>query len=559
MPMHACSRTVRRWAWLASAAWLLAACGTPPQPAAGVVEVQLLAINDFHGHLEPPSAPLDLRGAQGEAREPVAAGGAAQLATLVNALRKEQPNTLFVSSGDLIGASPPVSALFRDEPTIEAMNLMGLDINGVGNHEFDHGTQELLRLAQGGCHPQRGCFDGRPYRGARFDILAANVLTESGATLFPATVIKTVAGVKLGFIGLTLRDTPQMVTPASIRGLKFEDEIAAIRRNAQALRAQGAQAVIVLLHQGGTQAGGINDCQDLQGPVVRIAQGVLPQVDALLSAHTHQAYVCMIDGKPVTSAGSYGRLLTQLKLKIDPARGAVVGSAAQNLVVRASLAPEPRIAALVADYQARSKPQRERVIGCLPGELSNVPGANGQSALGQWIADAQLLIARRELGAGDVAFMNPGGIRAPLKRQPDGCVQYGDAFTTQPFGNSITVLELDGAQLLAVLERQLQRARPLLLQASAGLRYEYDLRRPAGARVLPGSVTIDGRPLDAARSYRVVVNSFLASGGDGFVEFAAGRNARSGPGDVEAIEAALQAKLPLPAALDQIRRLDAAP
>jgi 5''-nucleotidase/2'',3''-cyclic phosphodiesterase and related esterases len=501
-------------------------------------EVRLLAINDFHGHLDPGQATVVVHAGSRSARLPV--GGAAYLASLLHRLGASAPRSLVVASGDLVGASPLDSGLFGDEPTILALNDMGLSLSSVGNHEFDHGVTHLLRLQRGGCaaHGRIGkdtCLDGR-FPGARFEYLAANVLKADGAPLLPPIALRSFRGpqgttLRIGFIGIVLRGTPQIVKPSGIAGLRFADEARTINHWVPVLRRAGADAVIVLIHQGGYVRGDDYDgCNDLQGPITGIVRRLDPRVTAVLSAHTHQAYVCDLPSRdpqvkiPTSQAGSYGHFVTELRLRIDPVRRTASVLAVHNLPVIndtapdplarqfPALRPDPRVAALVRRYDAATAPITSRAVGHVAdGGLSRRPDAAGESALGAVVADSQLAAARR-YGA-VAALMNPGGIREDL---PAGVLRYGQAFATLPFGNRIVVLDLSGAQLHALLEAQWRRHGREILQVSRGLAYAWRADAPAGRHLVPGSLRIAGHALRRSGHYRIAVNDYLAGGGDGF-------------------------------------------
>ncbi len=514
------------------------------------VSLQVLAINDFHGNLAPPEGSSgELRAGSNPDGSParMKAGGATHLARHLARLRAQAPNnTLVVSAGDLIGASPLVSALFHDEPTIEAMNLAGLDFNAVGNHEFDEGTTELRRMQTGGCHPVDGCQDGTPFEGAKFKFLSANVVDGQGATLFPPYAVREVEGVKVAFIGMTLEGTPEIVDAAGIRGLRFRDEADTVNALVPELRKQGVRAIVVLLHEGGVQrqGGPYDGCEGISGPIVDIVHRMDKEVDAVVTAHTHQPYICVIDGKRVTSAASYGRLITDLELVLDTATGDVVETTARNLLVTQDVQGVPEVQALVDRYDALAAPLRDRVLGRVTEPLQQ-PNArrwpSGESTLGNALADAQLA-ATKDLGA-QVAFMNPGGIRGDLDA---GDVTYGEAFTLQPFGNALVTLTLTGAQLHTLLEQQWEGSHPRILQPSQGFSYTWKESAPVGQKVDPASLRLHGTPVDPAGRYRVTVSSFLAGGGDGFRVFAEGTERQGGMLDVDALEAWLKASSPRP-------------
>ncbi|MGH8886648.1 MAG: bifunctional metallophosphatase/5'-nucleotidase [Egibacteraceae bacterium] len=512
----------------------------------GTVDVQVLAINDLHGHLEPAS------GAAGEV-EGTAAGGVEYLATHVRARKATNPNTVVVSAGDLIGASPLLSALFHDEPTIEAMNTLGLDLGAVGNHEFDEGAAELRRMRGGGCHPTDGCADGDGFGGAKFGFLAANVIDRgTGETLFPPYAVRAFKGVKVAFVGMTLEATPTMVTPRGVGGLEFRDEADTVNALVPELQQQGVEAVVVLLHEGGATPGGINECPGISGPIVDIVGRMSDAVDVVVSGHTHQAYNCRLDGKLVTSASAFGRLVTAIELTVDRARRDVVSARAANLIVTRDVDRAADLRNLIARYAELAAPVANRVIGTITADLTRADNTAGESALGTLIADAQLsATAGPGAGGAVVAFINPGGIRADLTVAPSGSeapgeVTYGEAFAVQPFGNHLVTLTLTGAQIDALLEQQwCGQPSSRVLQASHGLSYTWSASRPpCQDRVDASTITIGGAPVDPASRYRVTVNSFLADGGDNFTVLAEGTDRLVGILDLDALEADLSANSP---------------
>jgi 5'-nucleotidase len=514
---------------------LLAACAVPAPELRTAVEVKLLAFNDFHGYLTPPFSGVPQPGSNSAGvRTLIPAGGIEHLATLVTTLRANHPRTALVSAGDLVGASPLISGAFDDEPTVEAMNRIGLDFNGVGNHEFDHGAAALQRLQNGGC-AAGGCKSGMAFEGARFRFLAANVVVrETGKPFFPAYGIKTFGDIRIAFVGVTLRGTTALVPPAGIADLAFIDEADAVNRLVPELRAQGIETIVVLLHQGGAQRGGdYNSCEEFTGPVVDIARRLDPAVDVIVSGHTHQSYICQLHGKLVTSAGSYGRLLTEIDLSIDPQSRDVIAARAVNQVVAAGLPKDPAMTDIVSRHTALVASVEGRVVGRIREPIPPLADVNGESELGKLIADAQL---EGTAAAGAViAFMNPGGVRAPLPYKGGGEITYGELFAVHPFGNTLVTMSLTGEQILRILEQQWQRERPRPLHVSRGFSYEWNASAPPGQRVVPGSVMLNGQPLDRATRYRVTVNNFLADGSGGFPMFAQGEQRVVGITDIQAM------------------------
>lgn len=548
-------RIVPRWLLLAAALLAL----SDPLPARELATVRLIAFNDLHGHLEPGENSLSMPDPRDPAqRIAVRAGGLAYLAGAVRQLRAEQPASLLVSTGDLVGASPLASALFRDEPTIEAMNVLGLDLNVAGNHEFDHGVAELRRLIAGGCATEpRGAAAScagpdRRFAGARFPFIAANVEeAATGAPLLPPFVVREVGGVRVGFVGAVTRSTPGIVMPDGIRGWRFTAEAPALNHHARRLRAEGVDVIVAVVHEGGDADGGINGCDRPRGPIFEIVRGLDPAIDVVLSAHTHRAYNCRIDGRVVIQGASFGRLLSVIDLQIDRTSRTAAGAqtSARNVpvangldadpAVRAAYPPVPadaQIAAIVSYYRDRVAPLADRPVGRLAEAFARLPAEQGDSPAGRLIADAHLA-ATRGNGA-QIAFTNSGGIRANLRpRPPDGAVTFGDVFTMQPFGNTLVTMTLSGAQLKALLESQWRgsAARPHFLQPSATLVYAWNENAPAGARVIEQSIAVGGEPWRREASYRVTVNSYLAAGGDGFHLFLEGSERSGGPLDVDAL------------------------
>ena len=507
----------------------LAACaGSPPaqHAATAPVHVQLLAFNDFHGHLEPPPGTVRLPDGT------VPAGGGAWLAAEVARLRAEGPDTLVVAAGDLVGASPLASALSHDEPSIALMDALGLDVSSVGNHEFDEGADELLRVQRGGCRADDPGCKPPGFPGAHFTYLAANVFDRSGNTLLPATALRKVGGATLGFVGVVLHETPSVVTPSGIAGLTFGDEADAVNAAVPKLRQAGADVILVLIHQGGAQAPGSppGECRGFTGPLVDIAQR-FRGVDVIVSGHTHQAYICPdLGGALTTSAGAFGRFVTRIELDLDPVQHRVLSRKATQVPVTHDIPPDARAKSIVDRAVAQAAPLAGRKVGRLAVTLSRKASEAGESALGDAVADAHLAVTRN--GGASIAFTNSGGLRADL---PAGDVTYAEAFAAQPFGNTLVTFTLTGAQLTRVLEQQWLGSRPKILQPSANVTYAWSASAEPGSRVVPGSLKVDGKPLAADARVRVTVNSFLAAGGDGFTVFADGTDRVVGPPDLEAL------------------------
>jgi 5'-nucleotidase len=550
---------VKKWILLAIVTCVVALLGTPLLFAIpSTVRVKLIAFNDFHGNLEPANLSFVLPN-----KERVPAGGVAYLATHIKQLRAQNPNHLVVSAGDAIGATPLLSALFHDEPTIEALNALGLDLNGVGNHEFDQGQEELMRLIKGGCHPKEGCRGGDRYGGAKFQFLGANVIDQkTGKPILPAYSVKTFGGVKIAFIGITLEGTARLVPAKGIAGLTFANEAETINALVPELQKQGIRAIVVLLHEGGRHEGHLNECENLTGAITQIVPLVDREVDLFLTGHTHQAYNCLIDGRVVTSASAFGRVLTDIDLVLDRRTGDIKTIKARNLVVTQEVPPDETLTALVAKYKAIADPIANRVIGSIAADLTRQANPAGEMPLGSVIADAQLFATQAPAeGGAVVALMNAGGIRADLTyKNPagDGKVTYGQAFAVQPFGNTLVTMTLTGAQLKQLLEQQFDNpvaGQNRILQVSSGFSYSWSPSAPAGDRLR--DMRINGKPVIPTENYRITVNSFMADGGDNFSILKEGRDRQVGVKDIEALEAYFKERSPVaPPTQPRITRLD---
>lgn len=552
---------------------------------ASTTDVHVLGWNDFHGNLEPST--LNIYGQF--------AGGAAWLARAVEdkqALYGERQ--VSVIAGDNIGASPLVDGLFFGEPSTIVTNLMHADFASVGNHEFDKGSAELQRIQKGGCRADAGC-TGAPYAlangrttnrypGADFQYLAANVVRDdTGKTLFPAYGIKRFEGgdddIKLGIIGEVLQATPTIVTPAGVAGLTFRDEADAANDAVKQLKRRGVDTSVLVIHQGGFQEGTptLNGCAgNLNGSdILKIATRLDPAIKVIISAHTHAEYRCVIttpDGtqRLITSASSFGRILTDVTLTFDR-KGRVVAASADNSIVRNSSNPrvngssvplldlprDERVASVVQQYVIASAPLANRVIGKVTADILNTPNAVGEIPSGDVIADSQLAATQpANLGGAQIAFMNPGGIRGgntfgflftPSGGEAPGEVTYGEAFTVQPFGNSLVTKTMTGAQLHLLLEQQFVgcggQTTKRILQISKGFSWVSNSAAAACVDKVSG-LALNGTPIDPAGTYRVTMNNFLASGGDGFTVFNQGTNALGGAQDIDALAAYLGSFLP---------------
>ena len=535
-------------------------------PPGQLIDLQLLAFNDYHGHVKPEAA--------GTA-DGVDAGGGEYLSTMLAELRAGNKYSLTVAAGDLIGGSPAFSGLFHDEPSVESLNAMGLDVSSVGNHEFDEGVTELLRMQDGGCHPVDGCyFPDMPYPGADFQWLSANVVEEAtGETPLPPYWIDRFQNVEVAFIGMTLEATDTLVAAAGIEGYDFLDEAETANALVPILQAKGVEAIVVLLHEGGSQTpppGVVDACVEISGPVLAINDALDPAIDVMITGHTHLPYNCVLPdaaGEPriVTSAYSYGRVVSEIDLVLDKRTHDVrrdLSTATNHVVERAALTPDPAITAVIDKWAPLFDEAGNIPLGTITADINRGGDPTGsdrgvESPAGNLVADAQAW-ATSANGA-EVAFMNPGGLRSDLTYldsggEGDGVVTYGEAFTFQPFGNTLLTFPMTGAQVVSVLEEQCQpdfASRPFLhLGVSDG--FTYDLATTIDAGVCTGvsvtNVMLNGVALDPAATYIVTANSFLADGGDNFTTFAEidPGSRLDGGNDLEALSNYLAAFSPVP-------------
>jgi 5'-nucleotidase len=584
------ARTVlRHIAVPALALGTVAALATPANAATSAgsarpdtVKGQFLSYNDFHGAIDPPSG----SGAVvNDAGRLIPAGGVEYLATYLKRLRAEGKDegrsTLTVGAGDLIGASPLVSAAFHDEPTIELMNEVGLQISSVGNHEFDEGVTELLRMQRGGCHPVDGCQDGDGFGGARFHYLAANTIdNRTGLPILPPIDIKFVGGVPVGFVGLTLKGTAGIVNPAGITNVHFTDEVATANKWGNVLKRLGVKAQVLLIHEGGAQGPatpppGVSDCANFSGAIVPIVAGLNPEFRVVVSGHTHRYYKCVLPNSNgtslVTSAGTNGQIVTDIDYTLDRRTRTFADISARNVVVENGVpdgnggwlrdangyvhnpdTADPDAKRIADKYRAAVAPIANRVVGSITTDITRTAAPSGESPLGDVIADAQL--AYTQSAGAVIALMNPGGIRADFAfgsspgGEAPGQITYGEAFTVQPFNNLVVTQTFTGAQLKEVLEQQFVgyagQTSTKILQVSAGFTYTYSASAPLGSRV--SNMALNGTPIDPAATYRITTNDFLANGGDGFTNLRLGTDRATAPGfDIDALVAYLGAGAPV--------------
>ena len=600
------------------------------QTTTAPVNVKIVAFNDFHGNLQSPGT-FGQNTVVPTAQRP-AVGGAEYIAAYVARLKAQNPNNAVVGGGDFIGASPLISALFFDEPTVEIMNKVGVDFTSVGNHEFDKGSAELKRLQAGGCKITNGARDPNSckglgskapgtFDGAQYKWLSANVIENAtGRTLLAPYGIKTFNGVKVAFIGMTLKGTPGIVTPTGVAGLTFQDEADTVNALVPRLRAQGIEAIVVLVHQGGFQTspnvGDINGCDGnlknadgSKSDIENIVNRLDDAVDLVISAHTHAAYNCStstVDVKnvggtaqstprptglanktgrliPVTSASAFGRIVTDIDLQLDPKTHDVISVKPTNRLVdrtdpaiNAAITADPTVRNIVSGYNALVSPLSNAVVATITTGLPNSANGAGEMPAGDLIADAQLAATQpASLGGAQIAFMNAGGVRNPgfvtASNVYPYALTYGDAFTVQPFGNSLVTMTVTATQLKALLEQQFNgcagQSANRVMQSSNGLKYTWSASAPACSKIVDASFTptdvtvappvvtgpteiiVSGGVLqNPAKTYRITVNNFMATGGDGFAVLLGGTNVQGGAQDIDALVAYLASyKSPAPA------------
>jgi 5'-nucleotidase len=518
-----------------------------------VAEVQILGFNDFHGWLQSPSS---------STADPKL-GGAAYLAAYLDRYEERNPNgTIRIHDGDLVGGSPLISSYSHDEPAIYAANMMDLDVGTLGNHEFDEGGREMLRLIRGGQRTDGNQFkdgpDGEPvntsdpdFPGANFPYVSANtVYAKNNKTVVPPYVVVKRKNERIAFIGINTPETKEIVAPDAVAPFRFLDISKTVNRYTKQLRARGIESIVVLAHSGGLQD---TTTGEVTGEIATETAQMSSEVDVVVSGHSHTKINQEINGKLVVQALSFGRAFEAINLRINRRSDDVVNATAEIVdVVQSGITPDRQVQRLVAGYQAEITPVESRVVGVAGENVSRTANAAGESALGDLIADAQRAYAPNNGESADFAFMNPGGIRADIAA---GDVTYGELFAVQPFDNQLVRMDLTGAQIKELLEQQFQtddsgNPRTRILQVS-GLRFSYHSTNAAGERITSVTdtkgtpETSDDTPIDEAATYSVAANSFIATGGDGFTVFEQGQNQRTLGGDLDALEAYIDS-LPQP-------------
>ena len=508
------------------AAAFFSGCATQPPAAQAPLELTLVALNDFHGNLEASKfAPPVGHGKQGD---PVLVGGIDTIGAALQAWRRDDKELLFVAAGDLIGASPAISSMWADEPTLKALSMLGLHASAAGNHEFDQGRTELLRQQHGGCksnRPSKACQFNADFRGAAFTYLAANVIdTATGKPLLPAYRIQEAKGVKVALIGAVTRDTASFVLASGIAGLSFIDEADAINASVAGARAEGATVFVVLIHEGGQTDEAFNepDCKNLQGPIVGIVERLDPAIRLIISGHSHKGFLCKVGDRIVTQAEMGGHVLSRIGLSVDPHTRALRDIKVSNVMMKAGeYPPDPKMVAYLKAIKARSDVALAKPLAKVAFQsIGRKADKAGETPLGDLVADA--IVAATAAEGVQIGFMNTGGLRKDLDVGADLVSNYGQLQAVLPFSNTLVVMGMSGAQIRELLEQQWspdqgQGANPRnVLQVSRGFSYQWRLSAPPGKRIVPGSIKLDGVPLDDTRTYRIVANNFLAEGGDSF-------------------------------------------
>ncbi|MGX6446108.1 bifunctional 2',3'-cyclic-nucleotide 2'-phosphodiesterase/3'-nucleotidase [Neobacillus sp. K501] len=488
------------------------------------VKTQLLGINDLHGQLDYSTK------VNGEV-----VGGIEYLAAYLKQREALNPNTLMLHAGDAVGASRPVSALLQDEPTIQFLNEIGFDLGTLGNHEFDEGITEMMRLIKGGYHKNTGYFEG-----ASFPYVAANVVQEkSGELLLDPYVIKEIEGKKIGFIGVITTETPSIVTASGVAGVKFTDEVEAINKYTAELKGKGIEAIVVLAHNPGTSA---VDGSNPTGEVVQFANEVDDEVDVIIGAHDHKYLNSTVDGKLLVQSYSYGTAFSDIDLAIDPVTGEIVAKRAEIVsTFQKNITPDAKIKAELDGYLADIAPITGAVVGEAAVEITKVANEAGESALGNLIADSM-----RDATKSDFAFMNSGGIRDNLNKGP---ITWGELFAIQPFGNDVVTLTVTGEQIRTLLNQQFSADRNRIM-AISGLKYTWSPEKPLGEKVLDIFLP-NGKKIDPKANYTVAVNNFMADGGDGYTILKQGKDRKVWMTDLDALINYVKAqKQPISAAIE---------
>ncbi len=481
------------------------------------IQLQLLGVNDFHGQLN-----------KYQLVSGTMAGGAEYLAAYLKKYKQENPNTLLVHAGDMVGGSPPISSQFQDEPTIEFLNLLHFDVGTPGNHELDEGVNEMKRLIHGGFNKKTGYFQG-----ANTAYSSANIIDrKSGLPLLPPYVIKQMDGIDIGFIGVVTKETNMYVSPENRKEVEITDEVSAINRTVKILKDKGIKVIVVLAHNSAkSEKAGANST----GALMEMAPKIDDEVDVIFAGHSHEYANTVAAGKLIVQAYSNGKAFSQVNLEIDPHSKIIVKKQAKIIATsHQHIKPDEETVALLNKYRKRLGSKFNQVIGEMPEEIRRNQDANGESPLAKMIAESE-----REAMGVDIAFVHQGEMRKSLKK---GKITVEDLYTNVPMGHSVSKLILTGEQIKLALEQQWTKEYENRLQ-TVGLTYDWEAKAPIGSKVV---VLKDkkGQEIQPNNEYEVAVSNYLASGGDNFTAFEQGRLVESGPQVVTALIRHIQQKYP---------------
>ncbi|GAA1603522.1 bifunctional metallophosphatase/5'-nucleotidase [Kribbella hippodromi] len=578
---------MRRTAAVLSAALIAGLVPAAAHAAPPPVPVQLVSITDFHGYLRPPT-PADGGTIAGPDGATQVVGGAAYLATHLNEIRAGKKNSIFFTDGDNFSGWPFEVDVHADEPTIEVLNALGVEFSSVGNHELDVSKSFLVdHMEKGKCFGTVGvdsCFTdstGRRFHGADFDFQSANIVDAKGKTIVAPYTIRMVKNggrtYPIGFIGLTVPDTPVGSTSYQPE-LKALDQVEAANRAAAELTKRGVKAIVLNMHDGGTDASATYDnCVNPSGPAFDVARQVTPEIDAIVTGHWHAAFNCTIpdpagNPRPVVEAANHGRLISEINLQLDPRSGEVLRdkTTSVNHAVTRDVTPDPKIQKIVDYWTAAGNRKYAEPVATITGDFTRTPNAVGESTMADLGADVHLWTARQN-GPADLGVIAAkpatgstavrGDLLVAASNKPgdaDGRVMLGESWDAYGYGNPVLTVSLTGAQLDAVLEQQWQtqangtvKFAPLAL--SSNVKYSFDASRPVGDRIDPADVKLDGVALDPAKTYRVAALAYTVIGADGYSAFKAYTNPVRNNTDHETFASYLRTHKTLtPAPLDRV-------
>jgi 5'-nucleotidase len=492
---------------------------SPQSTSKNDVHVQLLVVNDFHGQLDKYHTVLG-----------TVTGGAEYLAAYLKKYKKVNPSTILIHAGDMTGASPPISSQFRDQPTIEFMNILHFDVGTLGNHEFDHGVNAMKHLIYGGYNQKTGYFQG-----TKTAYISANIIDKkTNSPLFPPYFIKHIDGMKIGFIGVVTTETNHYVTPENRQQVNIIDEVSAINRTVKVLKDKGVKAIVVLAH--------ISAKSDLTGgnpigALVKMAPQIDKEVDVIFAGHSHDYANTVADGKLIVQALAYGKAFSQVNITIDRKTKDIVEKNAKIILTsHDQIEPDSQTHAFLKKYKQKLGKKFYKNIGKLPWDVTRYHDVNGNSPLAKMIAEAE----RKAMGT-EIAFVHQGEMRGNLKK---GNITLLDLYTALPFGHTVKKILLTGKQIKLALEQQWRgKSAPYMLQ-TLGLTYNWDPEASIGNHILSIKDS-NSQELQPDKEYYVALSNFLASGGDKFTAFRKGRTIKTGPLVVEALSNFIKQNYPL--------------